>query len=96
MQHLQGKHVCASCGYDYTQLKDSKEELDKVLIANLKDGPFGQLMALELHRRVTLMPNTESIAYVRALAESNGVKLPEPKKKGPGLFGWFNRYGDKG
>ena len=44
-------------------------------------GAFGQLMALELHRRITMIPNAESAEYVRKLAENNGIKLPAPRKK---------------
>lgn len=80
LQELQGKYLCANCNFDYTALKDQPQKLDEVLLANLREGPWGQLSALELHRRVTLMPNQESIDYVKRLAESNGIKLPAGKK----------------
>ena len=80
LQELQGKYLCANCNFDYTSLKDQSQKLDEVLLSNLREGPWGQIAALELHRRVTLIPDKESIEYVKRLAESNGIKLPEGKK----------------
>jgi hypothetical protein len=80
LQEIQGKYLCANCNYDYTSLKDNKEELDKMLVEQLQAGPMGQLTALELNRRITLMPNSESIEYVKQLAQKNGIELPKPKK----------------
>lgn len=85
LQQIQGKYVCANCKYDYTKLKDDAQKLDELLVANLKEGPMGQLTALTLHEWITLMPHAESIEYVKELAKKNGIELPGQKK------GFFSR-----
>lgn len=80
LQEIQGKYICANCSYDYTKLKDDQQKLDELLINNLKKGPMGQLTALTIHRWITLMPNQESIDYVKELAKKNGIELPGQKK----------------
>ena len=94
LQELQGKYLCANCNFDYTLLKDQSRKLDEVLLSNLREGPWGQIAALELHRLVTLIPNKESIEYVKRLAEGNGIKLPEGKKcfVATACFGDNNSY----
>ena len=74
VQEIQGKYLCANCSYDYTKLKDDPKKLDEFLVENLKNGPMGQLMAITIHRWITLMPHNESINYVKGLAINNGIK----------------------
>src|SRR5688572_15447810 len=78
IQEIQGKLSCAACSFDYATLTDDPERLEAHLVLLLKDGPLSQLAALEMHRRLTRMPNVESIAKVRELATKNGVTLPDP------------------
>ncbi|MFA5405709.1 MAG: hypothetical protein WC358_12325 [Ignavibacteria bacterium] len=85
VQQLQGKYLCANCSFDYTKLKDDPQKLDELLINNMKEGPLGQLTALTMHGWITLMPNMESINYVKELALKNGIVLPGQKK------GFFSR-----
>ncbi len=73
-----GTLVCAACAFDYTSMVDDPPRFEAHLVKLLKDGPLSQLAALELHRRLTKLPNVESIAKVRALASANGVVLPDP------------------
>jgi len=80
VQQLQGLYLCANCSYDYTKLKDEPQKLDEFLINNLKEGPMGQLMALTMHRWITLMPHQESIAYVKELTIKNGIKWEGDKR----------------
>jgi len=85
IQEIQGKYICANCNFDYTSLKDDARKLDEFLVNNLREGVMGKVMALEMHRLITLMPNVESIEYVKSLALKNGIKLPDAKK------GFFSR-----
>lgn len=85
MQELQGLYLCANCNFDYTKLKDNPEKLDELIISNLKEGPTGQLMALTVHRMISLMEYSDSINYVKELAAKNGIVLPGQKK------GFFSR-----
>jgi hypothetical protein len=82
IQEMQGKLTCAACSFDYASLAEDPERLEAHLVTLLKEGPLSQLAALELHRRLTRMPNVESIAKVRELATKNGVTLPDPADAG--------------
>jgi len=78
LQELQGKLACAACSFDYASLAEDRPRFEAYLVDRLREGPMGQLVALELHRRLTRMPNMQSIAVVRELATKNGLTLPEP------------------
>jgi hypothetical protein len=80
LQEIQGKYVCAKCSFDYTKLKDDTKALDELLVNNMREGALGQLSALTIHRFITLMPNDESINYIKELALKNGIELPGQKK----------------
>lgn len=90
IQELQGKYLCANCSFDYTKLKDDPQKFDELLVNNLKEGTMGQINALALHQWISLMPNMESIEYVKELAKKNGIELPGQKK------GFFSRLFGKG
>lgn len=85
VQQIQGKYICANCSFDFTKLKDDPSKLEEILIDNMKQGPMGQMMAITMHRWITLMPHEESTNYIKELASKNGIVLPGQKK------GFFSR-----
>src|SRR5689334_20788686 len=78
IQESMGTLVCAACSFDYKSLAEDQPRFEAHLVALLKEGPLSQLAAIELHRRLTKLPNAESIDKVRAIATANGVELPPP------------------
>jgi len=90
VREMQGKYICAVCGFDYTTLKDEPQKLDEMLVTNLKLGPMGQVMALTMNELITLKTVKESNEYVKELAQKNGIKFPDYKK------GFFSRLFGKG
>ena len=82
IQEIQGKLTCAACAFDYATLAEDPPRFEAHLVSLLREGPLSQLAALELHRRLTGLPNVESIAKVRELATKNGIVLPDPADAG--------------
>ncbi len=80
IQQLQGMYVCSNCNFDYTKLKNNPRKLDEILIENMRGGAMGQIMALTIHKWITLMPHQESIIYVKNLAINNGIEWMGDKK----------------
>lgn len=71
----QGQYFCASCMFNYIELKDDSGRLDDVLIDNIKEEGFGPLFASALYQRVTLKSPKEAHEYIEQLAGKNGIDL---------------------
>ncbi|MCU0606030.1 MAG: DUF2732 domain-containing protein [Candidatus Edwardsbacteria bacterium] len=72
-----GSYGCAACGLDYVALARDKERFDAALVANMRTGLDGVLMALALHQLAGGLPPAQSAEHVRALAERSGIDIPE-------------------
>lgn len=80
VREVQGSYQCSACGLDYVTLAKNKEKFDAALVANMRTGLNGVLMALALHQFAGGLPPAQSTEYVKALAKDNGIPIPEYKK----------------
>lgn len=73
---------CALCGFAYEQLAPKgtdRARLDDFLVTHLRPKtPMGLLVAFEVNRRLTKLPNLDSIQQIRDLAAKSGIDLPIP------------------
>lgn len=73
-----GRLACAACAFDYAAFAKRSPEFEAFLVSHLAGGPWKQLVAIDLHRRLSGMPVGASVQAVRALATKNGIALPSP------------------
>ena len=83
---MQGQYFCASCMFNYTELKDDPDKLDDILIENIKIGGFGPVFAITLYQRVTLTSPAKSAQYIKELAEKNNIDLYQGHKLSGKIF----------
>lgn len=74
-----GSYQCAACGLDYVTLAGDTERFDAALVASMRTGLNGLLMALALHQFAGGLPPAQSAEYVKALAKRSGIDIPEYK-----------------
>lgn len=91
LTHMQDKHLCANCMFDYTKLKDDPGRLDAVLLETIREKGFGPVFALTLYQRVMLKTSPEAATYIENLAKKNGIDIYQGRRIMVKIFDWLFR-----
>lgn len=78
-----GTYRCAQCAFDYGALAKDDAARERWMLSNLQKGPWGQLVVLELHRRIMGLAPQASNAQVVAFAARHGITLPTGEPTSP-------------
>ncbi|HOW84254.1 MAG TPA: hypothetical protein PK573_16950 [Spirochaetota bacterium] len=70
-----GQHLCSSCLFNYTELKEDSLKLDEVLVENINTKGLGPMFASCLYQKLTLAHPLEANRYIQELAEKNGIDI---------------------